>query len=409
MTTNKVYPIILTNMKKKLSLYSKKFCCSVFNKDNLLIPLTAGLLVFSQFSVFSATFTTTTGGDWSVGSNWGGTAPSSTLETNSTFNINHYMTHTGDLTVPSNPNSELVVNDTLIINGDFIFNSNSSGFKITVPANATLIILGDFDPDGNLSSGYSNFTVNGLVIIDGNLSGGGNGFNINNSSGGKFYVAGSADPTLTGSKWSSISETGDFDDLLALYPDVCALSGSCSTVLPVDFSYFEAFQVDEQEILFTWETLSELNNSHFTIEQSSDLVNYTTIIDNITAAGNSQNAITYNETWISPKYNQAMYYRVKQTDFDGQTSYSKIIVFNHQDNNVDHIDIFPNPSRGQIVICVREELYNSELVIKHLSTEEESMSIQLAENSTLFDFNDLPKGLYLLIFEDQTIEKVIIK
>lgn len=66
MTTNKVYPIILTNMKKKLSLYSKKFCCSVFNKDNLLIPLTAGLLVFSQFSVFSATFTTTTGGDWSV-------------------------------------------------------------------------------------------------------------------------------------------------------------------------------------------------------------------------------------------------------------------------------------------------------------------------------------------------------
>jgi hypothetical protein len=72
-----------------------------------------------------------------------------------------------------------------------------------------------------------------------------------------------------------------------------------------------------------WVTASELNNDFFTIERSSDAINWQ-IISTVNGAGNSSSAIDYSFIDRNNIFKNS-YYRLKQTDFDGTTATSSII------------------------------------------------------------------------------------
>jgi len=91
-----------------------------------------------------------------------------------------------------------------------------------------------------------------------------------------------------------------------------------------------------------WRTASEINNDYFTIERSVDGVNFE-IIDIINGAGNSNNILHY-ETIDSNPLEGVSYYRLKQTDYDGQFEYSSIVsVRNHEETISQEINVYPNP------------------------------------------------------------------
>lgn len=79
-----------------------------------------------------------------------------------------------------------------------------------------------------------------------------------------------------------------------------------------------------------WTTASEINNDYFTLETSPDGINFNAIAT-IPGAGNSNQILNYsffdNEN-LAIESGDVIYYRLKQTDFDGKYSYSKVIALN---------------------------------------------------------------------------------
>ncbi len=96
--------------------------------------------------------------------------------------------------------------------------------------------------------------------------------------------------------------------------------------LPVEFISFSAVQVNEQ-IKLEWQTATEENNDFFTVEYSLNGIDFNEVA-NEKGAGNSQVVNTYHYYYI-PKLSGIYYYRIKQTDYNGDFSYSEIISVNY--------------------------------------------------------------------------------
>jgi hypothetical protein len=92
--------------------------------------------------------------------------------------------------------------------------------------------------------------------------------------------------------------------------------------LPIELSSFTA-NCQEPNIVLNWSTASETNNDYFILEHSSDGINFSSI-GNVDGAGNSNSVLNYQFIDNSP-YSQTTYYRLKQTDFDGQFEYSDMV------------------------------------------------------------------------------------
>ncbi|MGV3540546.1 MAG: beta strand repeat-containing protein [Rufibacter sp.] len=92
--------------------------------------------------------------------------------------------------------------------------------------------------------------------------------------------------------------------------------------LPVELINFTA-QAQGSSIYLTWRTASEMNNQAFTIERSTDTKTWVNI-GQVQGAGNSNTIQNYSYKDFSLPAG-TVYYRLKQTDYDGQTAYSKVV------------------------------------------------------------------------------------
>ncbi|MFC2103243.1 C25 family cysteine peptidase [Bacteroidota bacterium] len=94
-------------------------------------------------------------------------------------------------------------------------------------------------------------------------------------------------------------------------------------IIPVELTSFNA-EVDEKGILLKWETATEQNNSGFEIEKSSDSKSFIKI-GNIDGKGTTAEAQDYSFRDTEVKGEGKLYYRLKQVDYDGTSTYSEII------------------------------------------------------------------------------------
>src|SRR5690606_40569029 len=95
-----------------------------------------------------------------------------------------------------------------------------------------------------------------------------------------------------------------------------------SIVLPVNFTHVKAKTV-AKEVHVQFGTATEINNDYFTIERSRDGISFMAL-DRIEGQGNSSRITEYqyiDETPLSGNN----FYRIKQTDFDGKSSYSAVV------------------------------------------------------------------------------------
>lgn len=164
-------------------------------------------------------------------------------------------------------------------------------------------------------------------------------------------------------------------------------------VLPIELIGFSATPEDEH-VRLDWATATETNNDHFTIErsQNGDMFEPVAIIP---GAGNSEQTIIYSSLdRLVP--GGPLYYRLKQTDVDGQFSYSPIVsVIISQDP---HPVVAPNP-------CTSDLFMLSGDVIGHLleirsATGELLRSMPITSNTIRYE--GLSPGVYLL----QVIDRV---
>ncbi|HWB91796.1 MAG TPA: LamG-like jellyroll fold domain-containing protein [Puia sp.] len=95
--------------------------------------------------------------------------------------------------------------------------------------------------------------------------------------------------------------------------------------LPLTLTQFTADK-DGNESLLQWQTAQEQNTGSFIIQRSTDGQTYTSI-GSVDAAGNSHTVRSYSYTDRNPQPN-ANYYRLKESDLDGNFTYSPIRVVN---------------------------------------------------------------------------------
>ena len=93
------------------------------------------------------------------------------------------------------------------------------------------------------------------------------------------------------------------------------------TPLPIELLTFSATP-KESAVLLKWTTASETNNNFFTIERSSNGTEWTEI-GSQKGAGNSSTILNYELYDFQPLLG-VNYYRLKQTDFDREYTYSVI-------------------------------------------------------------------------------------
>lgn len=168
---------------------------------------------------------------------------------------------------------------------------------------ATLRLLIDRDGDG--------FADNDITPLTGTLTG--NIFTVTNVNfqHGDFFTIGSTNLTATPLPVELVSFTGAYEH-------------------PV--------------VSLDWKTESELNNDYFTLERSASGLQFEELA-RIEGAGTTNDMQTYNYVDQSPFPNET-YYRLKQTDFDGTTSYSKIIRVETGKAKKGLMTVYPNPNKG---------------------------------------------------------------
>ena len=120
-----------------------------------------------------------------------------------------------------------------------------------------------------------------------------------------------------------------------------SLGTDCScNPLPISLEDFSVHKKDEN-ILIKWTTASETNNDYFTLERSHEGETWSAIYTG-KGAGNSSQTNVYSYV-DNENQTGTIYYRLKQTDFDGESMYSPIrsITLHKADCE---FTIYPNPS-----------------------------------------------------------------
>lgn len=115
--------------------------------------------------------------------------------------------------------------------------------------------------------------------------------------------------------------------------------------LPIELLSFSAQANDQRTVDLGWVTATEINNDYFTVERSQDLMHYEMVATQ-NGAGNSNQILTYTDVDLRP-YGGTSYYRLKQTDFDGNFSYSAPVSVNLEHGLAFDLTVFPNPGTAQ--------------------------------------------------------------
>ncbi len=94
-------------------------------------------------------------------------------------------------------------------------------------------------------------------------------------------------------------------------------------------------------VFINWVTVSELNNSHFEVERSTDMKSFKTVamvLDGFAATGSKGKTYKFKEASAEIKNGKTVYYRLKQIDNDNQVHYSAVMAV--QMNTT--VTVYPN-------------------------------------------------------------------
>jgi hypothetical protein len=169
------------------------------------------------------------------------------------------------------------------------------------------------------------------------------------------------------------------------------LATNCNLPLPIELIEFNVKCLNGKTFV-NWTTASEINNDYFTIEKSLDLESWE-VAGVIDGAGNSESIINYSfvDDNIS---NYNYYYRLKQTDFNGEFKHSEVVF--SQCLNENTIVVYPNPSSGIFNINGLIEKERT-LINVYNYTGSLVLSDRTINSNYSFDLSNYASGVYFVI------------
>lgn len=202
---------------------------------------------------------------------------------------------------------------------------------------------------------------------------------------------------------NNIYTTGFFSSTVDFNPDAATFNIAASgqedifihkmnyvnTPLPIELISFTGKVNGNKNILY-WTTATEIDNDYFTLLKSNNGNNFENI-GTVNGAGNSTQTINYSFADENP-YNGINYYQLQQTDFNGQTTFSKIIAIKNSSDESNSIIISPNPANNFIQLSFNENKTIFQIEITNAIGE----IVFLSENKDMIDISHLSKGMYYI-------------
>jgi hypothetical protein len=199
--------------------------------------------------------------------------------------------------------------------------------------------------------------------------------------------SGSVDMVLNTMHWEGIYS----------FSDITGSGGG--TPLPITLVNFDAVK-ENKKVKLSWTTYSEINNDFFTVEKTTDGINFKAI-ETLDGAGNHNGILNYSTEDNNPEIGKN-YYRLKQTDFNGKYEYSKLVMVEFMQDFTKSISLHPNPSNGQDVKLIINGITSENLIqLKLFSSNgsqvfSENSRANNGSNPILIPTKNLSNGIYYL-------------
>lgn len=174
--------------------------------------------------------------------------------------------------------------------------------------------------------------------------------------------------------------------------EVTAKTPQSTIPLPIELLSFSG-RCEKHYTNLQWETASEINNSHFTIEHSSEGIKWSNV-GMVKGAGNSSKTHNYSLNDLIPR-NKNSYYRLKQSDHNGDYEYIDIIfIKNCRINKPALLRLYPNPTSGEFILQSTNE--SSAITSVEINNFQGQKIYSFDGNPTTFDLSNHKNGCYFI-------------
>ncbi|MDO7874420.1 cadherin domain-containing protein [Hymenobacter sp. ASUV-10] len=167
--------------------------------------------------------------------------------------------------------------------------------------------------------------------------------------------------------------------------------GSRSAPLPVELTRFAA-TAEGAVARLTWTTASEKNSAYFEVQASPDGTDFRTL-GQVPAAGTSTQARSYAfaDAHLPAYAAPVVYYRLRQVDLDGTSSYSPVRTVAAPAGTV---SLYPNPAHGQLTVRRPAATVATATLLNSLGQTVRALALPTAE--TTMNLQGLAAGVYTL-------------
>jgi endonuclease I len=176
---------------------------------------------------------------------------------------------------------------------------------------------------------------------------------------------------------------------------------SSSSTLPVSWMGIKANRVNDINVSVQWATAAEQQNDYFEIQRSTDGVIYYPI-GTIKGQGNSNIINTYRFKDAAAHSAQIWYYRIRQVDWDGQSSLSEIAIVEAEDD-IQAMSLYPNPVKDILTIEFTQPITSTySICIQNQHGVCLVYTINNDKNIQHIDMRHLPVGLYFISIRNES-------
>jgi hypothetical protein len=194
------------------------------------------------------------------------------------------------------------------------------------------------------------------------------------------------------------SDIFEFSSVNGLANDLRFTLSRYDPALPIELVDFRIDWVDGN-VLIRWSTASETNNDYFTVERSRDALTWE-VIGHVPGAGTSHELLIYD--YIDPSPTPGInYYRLKQTDYDGQFEYSEFVVLDAKKSLYQDIEIYPNPAYDHLNLTGidgSETIEFLDLAGKKLTYKMKQASLPTGLRCS-WSAGEIPSGIYIIYIQ----------
>lgn len=178
--------------------------------------------------------------------------------------------------------------------------------------------------------------------------------------------------------------------------------------LPVELRAFQAKATDTA-VELSWETAMEKNSSYFAVERATVADGHFAEIGRVAAAGNSTSRLRYatRDAEAARLAAGVLYYRLRQVDQDGSTTYSTVQAVRWQPQGGAALTLYPNPATETATVQLAAGQPAEGSIICLYTTRGQLVRRQvLSPNSARVELKGLPTGLYQVVLLDANGQRV---